>query len=288
MEHSLSSTQRSLRRSYFWKLLLLTNGISVAVLISLYFFFSAETLRATQDQLKQIAVHVANVVPVEVHEKLVDSDQISSEEYTSIEKQFQDIMTGNADIDDIYTLRPTSREGYFTFVVSGMETNDANGDGYLDDAEVKPALGEEYDARNLPSLINGMTQAGYDFEITTDKWGNWLSGYAPLRDANGKAVAVVGVDYSANVLVRERESLLLYLLFIQIGLFFIYVLFIWFITGKIIRPFVIFSNAIQAEVEGKEHELESVKKYSRAERKVFEMYHFLSDALKRSAQKKQD
>jgi len=49
-------------------------------------------------------------------------------------------------------------------------------------------------------------------EFTTDRWGTVLSGYAPIRDAAGKAIAVVGVDVSeADVRALKRDVLLLIL-----------------------------------------------------------------------------
>jgi len=46
-----------------------------------------------------------------------------------------------------------------------------------------------------------------DTEPATDKWGTWLSGYAPIRDKRGRAVAILGVDMTlAALLARERGA----------------------------------------------------------------------------------
>jgi nitrate/nitrite-specific signal transduction histidine kinase len=40
-----------------------------------------------------------------------------------------------------------------------------------------------------------------------DEFGVWLSGYAPIRDANGNAVAIVGVDMSADEVIQLQARI---------------------------------------------------------------------------------
>ncbi|HPH96149.1 MAG TPA: ATP-binding protein [Anaerolineaceae bacterium] len=37
-----------------------------------------------------------------------------------------------------------------------------------------------------------------------DQWGEWVSGYAPIRDSEGKVIAGLGVDFEANVVYEKR------------------------------------------------------------------------------------
>lgn len=41
--------------------------------------------------------------------------------------------------------------------------------------------------------------------VYDDKWGSWMTDYAPVRDAHGEVVAILGVDYDAAY-VRDVES----------------------------------------------------------------------------------
>ena len=44
-------------------------------------------------------------------------------------------------------------------------------------------------------------------DIYTDKWGTWLSAFAPLKDANGKVVAILGVDIQADYVLSVQQEI---------------------------------------------------------------------------------
>lgn len=72
---------------------------------------------------------------------------------------------------------------------------DADQDGVDDHAYLGEAYAEvSYDARQ--SLIDGKSRAEHEFY--TDKWGTFLSAYAPVLDSNSRVVAVVGVDLNTK------------------------------------------------------------------------------------------
>jgi nitrate/nitrite-specific signal transduction histidine kinase len=45
-----------------------------------------------------------------------------------------------------------------------------------------------------------------DVEYGADEFGVWLSGYAPIRDAAGQAVAMVGVDMLADDVLKAQSD----------------------------------------------------------------------------------
>lgn len=45
----------------------------------------------------------------------------------------------------------------------------------------------------------------YESNIYSDKWGTWISAFAPLRNENGEVVAVLGLDIEASY-VRQLQS----------------------------------------------------------------------------------
>jgi signal transduction histidine kinase len=44
-------------------------------------------------------------------------------------------------------------------------------------------------------------------DIYTDKWGTWLSAFAPLKDQNGKVVAILGVDIEADYVLNLQQEI---------------------------------------------------------------------------------
>lgn len=44
-------------------------------------------------------------------------------------------------------------------------------------------------------------------EIYEDKWGQWMSAFAPLRDDSGRVVAVLGLDIEASYVAQVQQSI---------------------------------------------------------------------------------
>ncbi|HOJ50568.1 MAG TPA: hypothetical protein PKW55_07145 [Spirochaetota bacterium] len=43
-----------------------------------------------------------------------------------------------------------------------------------------------------------------DKEFTVDKWGVWLSSYAPIVDSDGNIIAAIGIDMAAQKLLNMK------------------------------------------------------------------------------------
>ena len=190
-----------------------------------------------QEELKTIATDIVTLIPADVHEKLTDSSQESGPEYQDIMGNLHHAMAANPDIDDIYTLRPTGEAHQYKFVIDAMETTDANNDGDIDEEEEKAHLGEEYTATDQPDLELGLIGPSADRQVTYDKWGAWISGYAPIRDVHGVPVAILGVDYSANVLQTRRLSLFRSIWIADLIMLPIFFLIALWISYRLVRPF---------------------------------------------------
>ncbi len=107
----------------------------------------------------------------------------------------------NPFIADIYTYRVNADGSVFLLVDS--ET-DYNHNGVYDEPrEQRTVPGEIY-----PSVRTGIKRAlagetYFDTDIVTDRWGRWVSAFAPLRDKDGKVEAVLGVDLDAGEWIMQ-------------------------------------------------------------------------------------
>ncbi len=91
--------------------------------------------------------------------------------------------TANHGIANLYTGRVDDEN--LTFIV----------DGYAEDGQYAP-YGETYPIeREMKVAFGG--QATTNPSIVTDKYGSWISGYAPIRNGAGDVVAIVGADMDA-------------------------------------------------------------------------------------------
>lgn len=199
-------------------LILFVTCIVVGIIgsVTIYTVRTRTLFHATQAELKTIAENIASEIATETHESIVKPDDDATPAYTTLAKMFQQLQQSNPNIDDIYTLRPTANPNIFTFVVSAQQTEDLDGNGIVEQAEIRPAVGEEYDASDFPQLKLGLAAPTADEAITIDKWGAWVSGYAPLRNAAGATIGLVGVDYSASVIDQQRNRLIRTLLLVDV------------------------------------------------------------------------
>lgn len=101
----------------------------------------------------------------------------------------------NPAVHDIYTLRKRA-DGTNAFLVDS-ET-DYNRNGHIDEErERRTPIGEVYDPKDTGIETAFRGHAAFDYAPVTDRWGTWVSAYAPVLDADGKVEAVLGVDFSA-------------------------------------------------------------------------------------------
>ena len=115
--------------------------------------------------------------------------------YMRIKHVLQHIRDSVPDLRFVYTWRRTA-DGKLIFVV---------------DAETDPNqmshLGDVYDSGEPAVLAKLATldRPAADEKFTTDKWGVWLSGYAPFYRSNGKMEGILGMDIkAADVVANER------------------------------------------------------------------------------------
>ena len=123
----------------------------------------------------------------------LDETGLNSPYFQSIQNKLIQVKESDPLIKYIYTMAPTATEGVWQFVV------DAAPFPQKERGETARAFpGDKYDAARFPQMMRGLQGPAADRKLEIDEWGATLSGYAPVRDADGKAVAVLGVDVDAG------------------------------------------------------------------------------------------
>ncbi|WP_319497933.1 PDC sensor domain-containing protein [uncultured Cohaesibacter sp.] len=109
--------------------------------------------------------------------------------YLSAIEPLERIRQASTNIRYIYT--NILKDGRVYFVLNPSPQNDNDGDGQPDQP---PALMEPYNDA-APELIAALkTQKTVVSDPYTDKWGTFISAYAPFHDAEGRFVGVLGMD----------------------------------------------------------------------------------------------
>jgi signal transduction histidine kinase/DNA-binding response OmpR family regulator len=117
-------------------------------------------------------------------------------------KSWQDV---NPAIGDIYTFE--KRPDGMTVLMLDAETDyDRNG-AFEGEREARIPIGLEFPdpSPELQAAFSG--HASFIDQIYTDRWGTWVTAYSPMRNAEGRVVAVCGVDFpAADWLVAMRDA----------------------------------------------------------------------------------
>jgi two-component system, sensor histidine kinase and response regulator len=119
-------------------------------------------------------------------------DNENDPDYQRVYNRLVRIKRANPFVKYVYIMTTTDQPGIMQYIA------DADPSPKVITAKSPAAFsGSKYDARNLPELINAYDWPSADKKINSDEWGTFISGYAPIRDASGKTVAILGVDIDA-------------------------------------------------------------------------------------------
>ena len=165
---------------------------------------------ALHDEVRLNLMHTAAsgaaMVNGELHRTFTDPVQEGTPAYEAAVEPLRRIQGSNPEITFIYTYVLTP-DGKLRFVLDAAAPGDADGDGVDDKAHIMEVYPDTNPAMREP-FRSGRQSA--DEAIESDKWGAYLSGYAPVHDRDGRVVGAVGVDLRAHTylghLVQMRRA----------------------------------------------------------------------------------
>ncbi len=175
---------------------LLAFAASATAGVILYFHSTRALRNEVQQHLMSIASTTAAQIDADVHKTIRTRVDEDTPEYRQIESTLASAKRANPKVRFIYTLRKSKRAYVLRFVVEAE-----------DDPKNKSHVGDVYDPQQSEDMLQAFSGPIADRQLTTDDWGTWLSGYAPIEGSDGQADAIVGVDMSVDEL-RNRESAL--------------------------------------------------------------------------------
>jgi len=160
------------------------------------FLINKYALDAQFEQLRAQLMAVASASSVCVDTDALRTIPLSkggeqTPQYQDIYAKLQRIKKSIPTIKYIYILTKTEKPGILRFMADAQDQFD------LDDGPTTYP-GDEYDARRFPQMLQGFNAPSADKTLAADEWGVFLSGYAPVRDASGRVMAILGVDMRAE------------------------------------------------------------------------------------------
>ncbi len=182
---------------------LLSLLISVGLGATLYFYFRTQIRQQLRQHLQDVVSLTAAQISGDEHALIQPGDDRDSTSYSRVLASIQSIHMTGSKIADIYTMRLDDK-GEVMFVIDTDEEDPA-------------AVGEVYPDPGpvLAANLSTMDEAMVESDFYTDKWGTWLSGYAPIYRSNGQREAILAIDISAEEVIAHEHRLLWIILLIS-------------------------------------------------------------------------
>lgn len=187
---------------------------AIITLIVVTIFFS-QTQSILELRLKQRLIAVSSTAALQFDpkqiEKLVDNTDVHSKDLKFVISQMKNIRDANPDIRYIYIWAKTGKENILKFIADAemIEPIDDNENGTIDEDELPPSPGEEYDISETPEVNFAFNQATTTEEFIVDKWGTFSSSWAPIHDSSGETVAVLGIDVEIDNFYKVVSAMLI-------------------------------------------------------------------------------
>ncbi len=180
-----------------------------------FFFVRGSTLMEGQlkEKLRTTAAMAAMQFDPVVLDRMRGRSAMETRAFTDVVERLRSIREQIPQIRFAYIMRKTADPSILEFVADAdslatLAELDSDRDGLVDTDEQASFPGDTYDIFEVPALQHAaFAGPTVDEEFTEDQWGTFMSGYAPIRDGRGNAIAVLGIDMDANDYLALSRSI---------------------------------------------------------------------------------
>jgi len=168
------------------------------------------------------------------------------------------------------------------FICDASDEVDENHNGVIDPDEILALPGQRYPGKAWPALLRGFEEACTDSEPRVDQWGTFISGYAPIRAADGTSLGLMAVDVPAAHIQGLRESFITHSVILLVSTLIAFLAAGVLVAFRLRRPVAELQRGMQAVANG---DLEvTIDVQSRDEFQVLaESFEAMRDELRRAA-----
>ena len=179
------STGKKLFLSHFLAIVMVSGSIGT------YFYQNAidNLLESVQARLKYSAALLGSSVDASDFDQIKSPADKNLESYQKGVAQLRELVKTNPDIAFIYVMRRVGQEIHFV----------------LDSDPDAPAEPGEVYTVPVRALLEGFSKPDSNRELFTDKWGTFMSGFAPLSGGGGRYV--IGIDMRADEVANKLNVL---------------------------------------------------------------------------------
>jgi len=186
-----------------FKIKLILVFVLISLIISLFslFIIYQQTIKAQMEDLKasllMTATLGAELIDGDAHRQVgLDRASINSTYYQYIKNRLRLIREINPKIRYVYTLTKSDDGKHLFFVVDSAQIE-----------ELFSYPGDSYESLSERDVLSAFRSPQVNDALIQDTWGSYMSGYAPIFDARGNAVAVLGLDMSGETIDETRRGI---------------------------------------------------------------------------------
>lgn len=212
--------------------LTISTSLSILVTFAFYQYVQHLSLARMQDKVVGIASTAASQFEAKDIEALQTEEDWKKAEWAKVVNLLKKVRIENSKVTFVYLIRKSKKsQDQMEFVADSHSLNpyanldndpsnniDANNDGIIDPNKSDKLQwpGQAYLTAPKESFnaYNGPTT---NKNFYTDEWGKTISGYAPIKDQNGKVISILAVDmtgeYQSRLTGEVFEPLYVFLIF---------------------------------------------------------------------------
>lgn len=153
--------------------------------------------------LKRVAKAASLLVDTDLHKTFKDPAQESTPEYERAIEPLRRFVESDPAFMYVYTF--VEDKGKIKFVLDPTPAADSDGDLVDDKSHIMEVYNEDGLEQMFTTARRHVPTA--EEELSSDQWGTFISGYAPIFDKDGNYVASIGVDIAANRYASRLASL---------------------------------------------------------------------------------
>lgn len=178
---------RKLFVSHFLSTLLVASFLGLFV----YYMAKESLMEQLRLRLSSSAAMVSREIDADRLRDIRFERDVSKRDYVETLRSLRQMSDSSEDIAFLYVMR-LDADGVVRFVVDS------------DESEEQALPGREYVSVN-EALLRGFEEPAADRDFTTDAWGTFVSGYAPILNGDGEFL--VGIDMRADEAKRKLAGI---------------------------------------------------------------------------------
>jgi len=180
--------------------------IGAAVTTGIVFLVYQQTREILKERLRERLTSITSTAVLSINpntiERLIQIEKrdpdaaLTSPELATVVSYLRRVRDANENIRYIYLWNRSETPGFVHFTADAemIDPIDSDGNGVIEDTEIPPAPGEEYDASEIENLDKGFEAPIAQNNFIIDKWGTFMTAFAPIKNQKGDTLAVLGID----------------------------------------------------------------------------------------------